>query len=61
MGALYGQAVDSKACPVDLPTKEAVVQAMKDSLGLLPAASDEWLYVFSFLVADLCEAVMSEP
>lgn len=56
MGLLYQQAMNN----IDLPAKEAVVQAMEDSLARLPESGDEWLYVFSFLVSDLCETIMSE-
>lgn len=60
MGLLYRQSLNNKAYPIDYPMKEAVVQVMKDSLCLLPESSDEWLYVFSFLISDLCETILSE-
>lgn len=60
MGLLYRQALNFYAYPVDWATKQAVVQALKDSFGRLAESSDEWLYVFAFLVSDLCETLASE-
>ena len=62
MELLYRQAsyLSASPCPVDVPAKQAVVQAMQDSLALLPESGDEWLYVCSFLVSAWCEALMEE-
>lgn len=60
MGQLYEQALNFNAYPADTLTRKAVIQAMKDSYYQLSEYSDEWLYVFSYLMFDLCEAIMGE-
>lgn len=59
MGRLAEQAGYFCAYPYDAPVREAVFQAMADSVHLLPAGSEELLYVLSFLVCGLCETVAS--
>lgn len=60
MGLLYEQALNFNAYPAETLTQKVVIQAMKDSHYLLAEYSDEWLYVFSYLMFDLCEAIMGE-
>ena len=60
MGQLAEQASCFCAYPYDAPTRDAVFQAMGDSIHLLPAGGEEQLYALSFLVSGLCETVLNE-
>lgn len=59
MGLLYEQAINFNAYPYDPATKASAVHGLKKSSGLLIPYSDEWLYVISYLIYDLCETLNS--